>query len=264
MGSATITSLFVYPVKSFGGISLVQSVVEARGLKHDRRWMLVDEGGIFMTQRTDTRLALFRTGLEEGGLRLQSPSGESILAPYDPEGPVGRVRVWKDDVLARQVNDAVDDWLSDNLNKRCSLVYMPDESIRQPHLGFTHPGDKVGFADAFPVLIIGESSLTDLNGRLAEPLPINRFRGNIIVRGWDPFEEDRWATLSVGNLVFRAAKQCGRCSVTATDQETGVVGIEPLRTLAIYRLGEKAVLFGAYFVPESRGEISVGDAICPK
>jgi len=263
MPDATITGLFIYPVKSFGGIALSSSEVESRGLKYDRRWMLVDEEGVFMTQRSDTRLALFRTGIEADGLRLRNPSGEEFILPLEPEGGCRTVQVWKDTCRAIQVADAVDAWLSDSLDKRCSLVYMPDDSIRQTNLDFTRPGDKVSFADGFPVLVIGESSLEDLNSRLEQPLPLNRFRGNIIVRGWEPFAEDRWPKISIGDLTLRAAKQCGRCGVTTTNQDTGEVGVEPLKTLADYRKFGNGVMFGTHFVPELEGVVSVGDVVVP-
>lgn len=261
MDQAVISRLFIYPVKSLGGVELQQSEVEFRGLRHDRRWMLVDAEGVFMTQRTDTRLALFRTAIESDGIRLKNHAGESILAPYSPNGDRQSVRVWRDVVEALQVSPEVDKWFSDSLGQRCSLVYMPDDSMRQTSLDFTREGDRVGFADAFPILVIGEASLIDLNSRLEVELPMNRFRGNIIVQGWEPYAEDRWQRLSVGGLELRAAKRCGRCSVTATNQDTGEVGVEPLRTLAEYRRTDKNVFFGAYFVPEGEGSIQTGDEV---
>jgi uncharacterized protein YcbX len=261
MEQATVSRLFIYPVKSLGGIELNHSNVESRGLTHDRRWMLVDEDGVFMTQRSDTRLALFRTGIKSDGLWIQNQAGESVLAPFSPGGERKSVQVWRDIVEAVQVSPEVDSWFSESLGQRCSLVYMPEDSVRQTSLDFTREGDRVGFADAFPVLVIGEASLGDLNGRLEQALPMNRFRGNIIVQGWDPYAEDRWVRLSIGGLSFRAAKRCGRCSVTATNQDTGEVGVEPLRTLADYRRTDKNVFFGAYFVPECTGNLRIGDDI---
>jgi uncharacterized protein YcbX len=138
---------------------------------------------------------------------------------------------------------------------------MPDDSHRQVRLDFAQPGDIVSFADAFPILMASEESLADLNSRLAEPLPMNRFRANIIIQGVEAFGEDLWPTVSIGDLRLRAAKKCGRCSVTATNQDTGVVGTEPLRTLATYRQDGNAVMFGAYFIPEATGRIAVGDSL---
>jgi uncharacterized protein YcbX len=255
-----VSALFVYPVKSLGGISLPVSEVERRGLKHDRRWMIVDEEGLFMTQRSDTRLALFRTAIDSCCLRVTAPSGETFAAPLVPTGSTREVRVWKDTCKAIQVSEDIDRWLTGILGKECSLVYMPDESIRQTNPQYTAPGDIVGFADGYQILIIGESSLEDLNSRLDVPLPMNRFRPNVVVKGWEPHQEDEWSELQIGNLKLRAAKKCGRCSVTATDQQTGEVGVEPLRTLATYRLNDQSIQFGAYFVPEQQGSIAVGDS----
>ncbi len=261
MSGPSISELYVYPVKSFRGISLSKSLVGARGLQFDRRWMLVDAGGQFMTQRSDTRLALFQTKLESQGILISREGFGSVFVPFDPLGSPRTVTVWRDSVDALQCSDAADAWLSDVLGANCSLVYMPDSTHRQSHLDFTQPGDAVGFADAFQVLVIGEASLGDLNSRLEAPLPINRFRGNVILSGTTPFEEDTWPKVEIAGIPFRAAKKCGRCSVTATNQDTGEVGVEPLRTLAEYRRDGKNVMFGAYYVPEATGEIAVGDAV---
>ncbi len=261
MSDVVVSSLFVYPIKSFGGVPLDRSNVGKRGLDFDRRWMLVDADGQFMTQRTDTRLALFRITIEEDGLRVRTPSGHETLVPFDPSGDPVSVRVWKDTCEAIQVSTEVDAWFSKGLHQKCSLVYMPETTLRPTHPNFTEPGDVVGFADAFPVLVVSEASLENLNGKLQVPLPINRFRPNIVVKGWEPHQEDTFSRLQVGDLPLRFAKNCGRCSVTTTDQDTGVVGTEPLRTLASYRLNGQAVEFGAYYVPEATAQIAVGDVV---
>jgi uncharacterized protein YcbX len=258
---AAITSLFVFPVKSLGGIAVSESLVAKRGLEHDRRWMIVDADGVFMTQRSDTRLALFRTAISPEGLHLTNPCGETMIANFKPLGKQRSVRVWKDTCDAVQVSAEIDAWLSNSLEQPCGLVYMPEGSHRATSATYTQAGDIVGFADAFQILVIGDSSLDELNSRLDLPLPINRFRPNITVMGWAPHQEDDWSELQIGDVVLRAAKKCGRCSVTATDQQTGVVGVEPLRTLAGYRLEGQAIQFGAYFVPACTGTIRVGDEI---
>jgi uncharacterized protein YcbX len=257
----TVSGLYIYPVKSFGGIPLTTSEVGRRGLLQDRRWMLVDQEGVFMTQRTDTRLALFRTAIEPDGLKVVAPSGEVCMAPLEPEGVNRSVRVWKDMCVAIQVSTLIDEWLSEILGRPCSLVYMPEGSLRHTNPAYTSPGDIVGFADAYPILVIGESSLQDLNARLETPVPMNRFRPNITVAGWSAHEEDDWRELRIGDVKMRTAKKCGRCSVTTTDQETGEIGVEPLRTLAKYRLTDQSVQFGAYFVPETPGTIRVGNPV---
>lgn len=261
MQKVAITILKIYPIKSFAGFETDSSSVGKRGLSHDRRWMLVDREGVFMTQRSDTRLALFRTEMAEFGLRIVSPDGDRCVAPFIPEGEACKVQVWKSGCDAVRVSSEIDRWLSVKLEKECSLVYMPETSIRETHRDYTLAGDIVGFADAFPVLVISEESLNDLNARLDEALPMNRFRPNIVLSGTSPFGEDGWTRMQIGSLKFRFAKTCGRCSVTATNQETGEVGVEPLKTLAKYRLVGKSVQFGAYFVPEGDGVIRVGDTV---
>jgi uncharacterized protein len=261
MSNVEVSGLHIYPVKSLKGITLDRSAVEKRGLRYDRRWMLVDESGQFLTQRSDTKLALIGTSIKPDGLLLTSPCGGSFLVPFCPSGASRIVRVWKDELEAVEVCTEVNNWLSAILELPCSLVYMPDDVVRATNPEFTLPGDMVGFADAYPVLVIGESSLAELNSKLESPLPMNRFRPNIVVIGSAPHEEDSWPGFQIGDVKFRAVKQCARCSVTATDQETGEVGVEPLRTLAKYRLRDQKILFGAYFVPEVEGQVAIGQAL---
>ncbi|MDR3687946.1 MAG: MOSC domain-containing protein [Fimbriimonas sp.] len=261
MNQGTISGLRIYPIKSFGGVELATTGVERRGLRFDRRWMLVDSEGMFLTQRSDTRLALFRIKIDDDGLILSHPGTGTRHVPYKPTGERRSVQVWKSVCEGVQVSAELDEWFADLLNQQCSLVYMPDDSLRETSREFTQEGDIVGFADAFPILVLGESSMAGLNEKLEMPLPVNRFRPNIIVSGWEPHAEDGWARLQVSDVSLRFAKKCGRCSVTATDQDTGEVGVEPLKTLATYRKDGFNVMFGAYYVPEREGPISVGHSI---
>lgn len=258
----TVHSLHLYPVKGMRGIDLSESFVEARGLSGDRRWMVVGEDNRFLSQRGLPRMCLFQTGFHDGHLNIVAPGGERVVVP-PAQGALLDVQVWNDTCRARHISDEVDAWLTEHLGVDARLVYMPDETFRQARLEFTRPGDQVGFADAFPVLVASLASLDDLNSRLDEALPMNRFRANIIVSGCGPFEEDTWPSFELGGVHFRAAKTCGRCSVTTTDQETAVVGTEPLRTLATYRLQGQAVCFGNYFVPENPGSVAVGQELRP-
>ena len=261
MGDITVSGLRIYPIKSFGGISLEISIVERSGLQHDRKWMLVDQDGRFMSQRSDTRLALFRLHLAPGGFTVSRPDSEQCFVPFETTGQKRLVSVWKSECEALQVSEEVDQWFSDYLNQKCSLVTMPESFQRQTSLDYTQPGDHTGFADAFQVLVAGEASLEDLNSKLSTPVPMNRFRPNIVICGSSPFEEDTWNGFELGGVPFRFAKICGRCAVTATNQETGEVGVEPLKTLAAYRKFDSNVYFGAYFVPENGGEIRVGQKL---
>jgi len=256
----TVHSLHLYPVKGMRGIDLSESSIGARGLTGDRRWMVVGEDCRFLSQRNLPRLCLFRTGMVDGHLVVEAPGGERFEVPT-ANGPSLEVQVWNDTCLAHHISDEVDAWLTGHLEVPARLVYMPDETVRQTRLEFTQPGDHVGFADAFPVLVASLASLADLNGRLDEPVPMNRFRANIIVDGCGAFEEDTWASFELSGVRMRAAKTCGRCSVTTTDQETAEVGTEPLRTLATYRLQGQAACFGNYFVPENSGTVAVGQEL---
>jgi len=258
-----VSGLHVYPIKSLGGIALDRSVVERKGLRNDRRWMLVDDEGVFLSQRTFAEMALLKVFHEDGALGVRDREGAPIKIPSVPEGNEVIVTVWKSEVAARHVSATVDEWFSDRLGRAARLVWMPDDFIRPTHPDYTQPGDHVGFADAFPVLVAGEASLVDLNSRLDAPIPMNRFRPNVVLKGTDPYEEDGWTTFTLGGVRYRRAKKCGRCRVTTTDQDTAEVGVEPLRTLATYRREDNVVFFGCYFVPETDGEIEVGDRLEP-
>ncbi len=213
-----------------------------------------------MTQRENALLALFRPEVTEHGMRVGMRSGDSIEIPLQPEGPEMDVQIWNDACVAQCVSREVDEWFSDTLSTACRLVYMPDSTMRHTHPDWSEPDDIVGFADAFPVLVAGEASLRDLNSRLDVELPMNRFRPNIVVESQVPFEEDAWPAFHLNGLRFHALKQCGRCIVTTTNQDTAEVGVEPLKTLAKYRLFGQAVCFGMYFAPEGELAISVGDS----
>lgn len=237
------------------------SHVGPRGLQDDRRWMLVDADGLFLSQRTREQMALFRITSEKDRYVVTGPDGEVIALPPCAEGPLVSVRVWSSEVDAVSVSAEVDAWFSEKLGMAARLVWMPDSSIRPTDPEFSQEGDQVGFADAYPVLVISEASLAELNGRLEEPIPMNRFRPNIVVKDAGAYEEDGWAIFTIGGVTFRRAKQCGRCRVTTTSQETAVVGTEPLRTLATYRRDGNRIIFGTYFIPENTGIVSVGDRI---
>lgn len=256
----TVASLHVYPIKGLRGIDLTESAFDARGLTFDRRWMLVDESGVFLSQRSIPRMCLFRTSLAVDGIRV-STDGDDLLVPLEPKGERLTVRIWRDDCEAARVSDQADDWFSSKLGLSARLVFMPDETRRQTNLDFTQPGDQVGFADAFPILFASEASLADLNGRLPEAIPMNRFRPNIVLTGTSPFEEDTWPRFELSDVPFRFAKLCGRCQVTTTNQDTAEVGKEPLRTLATYRREGNTVLFGAYHIPEGGGTVRIGDEV---
>ena len=260
----TVTSLRIYPVKGLGAIELQQAEVTPRGLRHDRRFMVVDPAGEFFTQRDFPRMATVWTEIEDGALRLAAPdAGEVELEAEPSSGAPMAVRVWNSrGVAAIAPSPEADAWLTDYLGKPCRLVYMPDHSRRptNPAYGGEHI---VSFADGYPFLVTNEASLEDLNSRLSRPVPMNRFRPNIVVSGAAAYAEDGWTTLHVGAARFLITKPCGRCQVTTTDQTTGeVMGPEPLSVLTAYRDDKDfGARFGMNAVAESLGTIRVGDAV---
>lgn len=257
---STVVTIHLYPIKSLGGIEVDTAYVERRGLRDDRRMMLVDPTGLFQTQRTKAKLALFRLSLTASGFLVTAPNGETLEIGPETADEVP-VKVWNSELVARRVSTEADQWFSDHLQEPVSLVRMPDSVTRPTHPDYSRPGDHVSFADGFPILMISEESLADLNSRLAVPLPMNRFRPNIVVRGMEPYAEDDLGEFRIGNCRMRSVKKCGRCRVTTIDQETAEIGQEPLRTLATYRQEGNAVMFGANIIPDDEGLIRVGDLV---
>ncbi|AKV01767.1 Flavodoxin reductase [Labilithrix luteola] len=262
-----IAELWIYPVKGARGTRLAESDVLVSGLRHDRRFMIVDREGVFLSQRSHPRLALVEARLDAATSTLTiatpaSPEGTILaLAPAFPDHPKRSVRVWDDEVDALEVQGDASALLSEHLQTECSLVFMPDDVVRQVEIEYARPGDRVGFADGFPVLLASLASLAELNGRLADAVPMNRFRPNLVVEGGEAFEEDRFERAVVGSLAFRMPKRCARCQVTTVDQETAKVGKEPLRTLSQYRREGNKVHFAQNLIPDGEGVVRVGDEV---
>ena len=257
-----LSGLFVYPIKSAGGIPLKASEVDGRGLRHDRRWMLVDETGCSMSQRRFPRMALIRVRIEPDGLVVDAPGMPSLEVPLQP--PAGRLmltRVWDDLVESLTVGHDADRWFSGFLDVNCRLVYLPDESVRPVDLTYGGSRDQVGLADGFPFMLISEASLADLNARLEEPVPMDRFRPNLVVRGCEPFAEDNWRLVRIGSITFRVVKPCERCAITTVNQRTAATSKEPLRTLARFRRSGKKVLFGQNLIHDKRDTLHTDDPV---
>jgi len=270
-----ITGLFVYPVKSCRGIPLPEAQVGPRGLQHDREFLVVDGTGLFLTQRTAPELATIRIALEQDGLALEAPGTEKLRVQFDnPDG--GRtacgvqrkVTIFNDHALADEVGDEAADWFSAALCRPCRLVRVGasySRKVLREKIAPRHrsaEGPEISFTDAFPTLLTSEESLADLNRRLSEPIPMDRFRPNIVVRGCGPYEEDTWSTVRGGNVTFGCATPNLRCVITTIDQQTGARdGVEPLRTLATYRRADEGggVKFGQYLVHSGRGQLRIGD-----
>ncbi len=262
--TVTVTQLNVYPVKGLKGIAVASALATERGLAHDRRFMVVDSDGHFLSQRQFPRMATVWTEIAGGELRLAAPDLDEVAVPLEPaDGEALRATVWDFESPAVAPSREADRWLTEALGRPCRLVYMPDSTRRESKARQAGPGHLVGYADGYAHLVISEASLDALNARLARPVPMERFRPNIVVRGCGPFAEDGWTDFTAGAAALRMAKPCGRCQVTTTDQSTGeVTGPEPLATLSAWRMSpEFGAMFGMNAVTARRGEIRVGDAI---
>jgi uncharacterized protein len=257
-----LESLTVYPVKSCGGIPAQSWTVAERGLAYDRRWMLVDEQGRFMTQRRWPRMALVRPGICGPSLVLEAPKMPALELPLRPEES-GRalVSVWGDIVETLEMGEEPARWFGEFLGARCRLVYQPDDSVRSVDPDYGGAWDQVGLADGFSFLLISSASLEHLNARLAGPVSMGRFRPNLVVGGCEPHAEDGWSRFRAGPIDFRVVKPCARCSIPMVDQETAARGKEPLRTLSGYRNFGGKVLFGQNLAHDGTGTLSVGDGV---
>ena len=260
--NVALSGLYVYPIKSCAGISMDSAELSATGLRHDRRWMLVDEGGEFMSQRAHPRMALISTRLSNEHLTVAAPSMPDLEIPLGQEnGNLIDVTVWGDTNRGVLAGKGADRWFGEFLRFPCRLVRKPDDDPRLVDSHYAKSGDQVGFADGFAFLLIAEASLENLNDRLEDPLPMNRFRPNFVVRGCNPYAEDEWGRIRIGDVPFRVAEACPRCAITTTDQETGARGKEPLRTLATYRKFDSEVFFGRNLIHDALGTVRVGDSV---
>ena len=262
MPSAVVSELNIYPVKSCRGISVRQATVVERGFRHDRRWMIADQDGTFLTQREHPRLSLIRTSLGADTCTLSTNGFEPLEIPLELTGgtAVGAM-IWGDSVRALSAEPAANEWISTFLGIPARFLFMPDESIRPVDPEYAFNSEHVSFADGFPFLLLSEASVEDLNTRLSSPVPMNRFRPNIVVKDCRPYAEDSWEMISIGAVRFRVAKPCGRCAITTVDQDRGIKSEEPLRTLATYRSHAGNVNFGQNLVQLNRGIIHIDDAV---
>jgi len=258
-----VTGLFVYPIKSCAGTPLDVAELGDRGIQHDREFMLVDPDNHFLTQRQLPRMALIHPNRTADALELTAPGMRALRLTPRLAGERRQLTVWRDQVGAIDQGPEVAQWLSTYLDKPCRLVRHADDAVRRVDAEFARqPTDQVSFADGFPLLLISEESLAELNTRLPEALPMNRFRPNVVVRGArTAYAEDTWQEISVGGVCFSLVKACARCAITTTDQATAERGIEPLATLATYRRVARGVLFGQNLIHHRRGTIRVGDTV---
>lgn len=257
-----LAEINIYPVKSLGGISLNEAEVTDRGLKYDRRWMLVDINGNFITQRIIPEMALIKTEIDKTNLNFFHKNDFNIKysIPLDFKSrEVKNVNIWDDNVEAIQYDGETNEWFSNLLNIKCSLVQMPESTRRLVDKNYAQQNEIVSFADGFPFLLIGEASLEDLNSRLEEKIPMNRFRPNLVFTGGKAFDEDKMKSFRLNETTFFPVKTCARCVITTIDQERGAKGKEPLSTLSFYRTQNNKVMFGQNVVHDGCGIIKVGN-----
>lgn len=257
-----LTEIWIYPVKSLGGIRLNKSTVLRKGLQYDRRYMLVDDNYTFITQRAMPELSLFKLSFHDDGF-LISHKNESLVIPFEPapQKDEATVTIWGDTVKAWELGESYNQWFSSRLNIKCKLVYFPEENQRLVDRDFAKNNEQVSFADGYPFLIIGRASLDVLNSKLAQPVPMNRFRPNFVFEGGKPFEEDTWTQFKVGSNRFMGLKLCARCVLTTVNQDTGEKGVEPLATLSTFRKEGSKVNFGQNLVAIDHLEVRQGDEI---
>ncbi|MDQ3101760.1 MAG: MOSC domain-containing protein [Bacteroidota bacterium] len=263
----SLASIHIHPIKSLGGFSIEEGRITDRGLEGDRRWIMVDETGVFLSQREAPEMACLHTSPSYGGFTVSDlRNGRSISIPWQiDQGEKVRVSVWSDKVNALHQGD-LDQWFSEALDRNVRLVFMPVQSKRRTDGRYAKSLNS--FSDGFPYLIVSQASLDDLNEKLARSgssgamqIPMDRFRPNFVIAGGEAFQEDQWRSISIGEIGFELVKPCARCVIVTTDQQTGKREKEPLRTLSTYRSKGNKVLFAMNAVAHGEGTIRRGDPI---
>ncbi len=261
MPGLRLSEIWIYPVKSLGGVRVEKARVLEKGLQHDRRWMLIDENGKFLSQRSHPMMSLFKIRNNETGFEI-SFQGEVLELKTEPAAGAERTAViWDDTVSVVEAATGYHRWFSDRLHFDCRLVSFPESNPRLIDPDYRLAGESVSLADGYPMLIIGQASLDDLNGRLNEPVPMNRFRPNFVFTGGTPYEEEKWHEFKIGQNAFVGVKPCARCQVTTVDQQTAMVGKEPLLALSKYRRWNGNIYFGLNVIPVDLNEVHESDEI---
>ncbi|WP_394435952.1 MOSC domain-containing protein [Streptomyces sp. SGAir0957] len=269
MSQPVLSSIHVYPLKAVRGHAPREAAVEPWGLAGDRRWVLIDAEQKAVTQRQHPRLAPAAAEQLPGGVRLSAPGMEPLTVEVPAATGTTPFQLFKDKVEAVPADPRAHAWWSAYLGSDIRMLHLDDPATRRPiDPRYARPGETVSFADGYPLLVTTLSSLDALNSLIAQgdhadegPLPMNRFRPNVVVSGTAPWAEDDWTRIAIGEVTFRVAKKCGRCVVTTTDQDTAERGKEPLRTLARHRRFGDQLCFGTNLVPETPGTVRVGDPV---
>jgi uncharacterized protein YcbX len=265
----TLTGVHRYPIKSCRGHALDRAVVEPWGLAGDRRWMLIDDEGLVVTARTRPQLVLVTPEFDADGLLVQAPDADPLLVGTPDSGALTDVRIFASELVAAPASDEAHAWFSKVVGEPVRLVYLDDPTRRRTNPAYSREGDRVSFADGYPLLLATEESLAALNDLIAQgpqagegPVPMTRFRPNLVVAGAPAWAEDRWRVLRIGAASFRAVKSCDRCVLTTVDPDTASRGKEPLTTLARHRRWNGRSWFAINLIPDTPGAIlHVGDQV---
>jgi uncharacterized protein YcbX len=265
----TLTGINRYPIKSCRGHGLTHVVIEPWGLAGDRRWMLVDDEGRVVTAREHPRLVLVTPEFDVDGLLVQAPDVDPLLVGTPDGSVLTDVRVFSSELAAAPAADEAHAWFSTVVGAPVRLVYLNDPAQRRPNPAYSREQDRVSFADGYPMLLATEGSLAALNDLIAAgaraeegPVPMTRFRPNLVVAGAPAWDEDGWRVLRIGTASFRAVKACDRCVLTTIDPSTACKGKEPLATLARHRRWDGKTWFAINLIPDSPGAtVHVGDSV---
>lgn len=259
----TLAAIHIFPMKSCAPLPLAQARVQARGLEHDRRWLLVDENSTFITARKYPRMTLIRAVPSDDGLQLDAPDMPTMRVCIPDASRRTSAVVWDDTVAPLMGDDESAAWLSRFLDRPCRLVYMDDTCERPVDPDRAQPGDLVSFADSHPITILSASAIDQLNAKLAQPIPAQRFRPNLLVDGVEPHAEDSWKRIRIGEVELDLLGPCTRCQFPTIDFNTGIPDPngEPIRTLTKYRRSPKGVIFSQNATPRRTGTIRIGDLV---
>ena len=255
-----LTQINIFPIKSMAGLSVSAARVEELGLVFDRRLMLVDCSGKFVTARKYPNLLKIRCDLVDGGLRVGAPQMSNLAVSYSDFNQEIATNIWREPVTALAAPISVNRWFSDYLGFEVTLCYLSDTCVRYREEIDTN----VSFADGYPLLLIGQNSLKQLNNLASEPSQMAQFRTNLVIDGSDAFAEDHWQRIKIGDIEFELAKPCERCIMTTVDPGTGEFksSKEPLATLATFRADSRGrLMFGENLIARNYGVIRVGDKV---
>jgi uncharacterized protein YcbX len=260
-----VSQLYIYPIKSLGGVSVSAVNITDRGFQHDRRWMLIDENNRFLSQREVAEMAMLSVEILQDGLKVyhKKDQDDYIDIPFTiSTGVTVIVDIWGSFCKAHLVKGEADKWFSKILNTHCRLVYMPDSTRLPIDENYAIKGNDItSFSDGYPILMISEASLQDLNNKTEEPIPMNRFRPNLVFTGAAAFIEDSMKEFTINGCTFFGVKPSSRCVVTTINQDTTEKGKEPLKTLSVYRRKDAKVYFGENVIAAGPGKINVGDTV---